>query len=91
MYTDVVFRKFMDNHAIIALFPNEIAVPSKGYCLSYMQIGQHASADYIGLLKITTLATETEYQDIKKELERIGYKLRVIKRWTKKYNAAHYN
>ena len=81
--TEVIFRKFKDGD-IIAFFPYEIETP-QGYVMSYMHVGQHGSADYQGLVPTTKLATEEEYADLFKELEGIGYRLRVIKKqiWQK--------
>jgi hypothetical protein len=74
--TVVVFRKFKDVGSIIALFPFELA-DTKGNCSSYMHVGQHGAADYAGCIRASVPATEAEYLPLKRELESIGYKLRV--------------
>lgn len=75
----VVFRKWSDG-GIIALFPNLPGSP--GYCSSYEHLGQHGSADYYYVLSRTTPAKPSEYAPLKRELESIGYTLRVVKRAT---------
>lgn len=75
--TDVVFRKFKDGE-IMALFPYEIETGR--FVLSYQHIGQHSGADYNHFILGTEPATPEQYADLKKELENIGYNLRVIKR-----------
>ncbi len=79
---DVIFRKWK-NGDIIALFPNIFVDTQKTRCQSYEHVGQHAGANYDGILKYSTLASESEYGPLKKELERIGYVLSVKKRWNK--------
>jgi hypothetical protein len=81
---DVIFRKWKDGD-IIALFPN-IAHDTNGfYCSSYMHVGQHGGADYAGVLTQTKLASESEYKNLKKELENIGYVLNVKTRWKRRF------
>ena len=74
--TKVIFRKYKDGE-IIALFPEEV----NGFYIScYMHIGQHSVADYNYVVRETKLATESEYQDLKRELENIGYNLKAYKK-----------
>jgi hypothetical protein len=87
--TIVQFRKFKDGQ-VIAIFPEMQSSPEGYQCGSYMHIGQHGGCDPIDLKFITTPATEAEYAPLKQELERIGYRLRVVERishthywWTK--------
>ena len=47
---------------------------------SYMHVGQHGGADYKGVVQSTKLATESEYSDLKAELESIGYDLKIVKK-----------
>jgi len=75
--TLVVFRKW-SNGDIIALFPCEDV--GLGYCNSYEHIGQHSGADYTGVVKMTKLATQKEYIYLYKELQLIGYSLKVASR-----------
>lgn len=80
--TVVIFRKWnksMDeDRGIFSLFPNEDW--GAGMCASYAHIGQHGGADYNHCVRNSTLATPEEYADLKKELEGIGYNLKVSKR-----------
>lgn len=46
-----------------------------------MHDGQHAPADYAGVIACTRPATEEEYRDLLAELKSIGYdELRILKR-----------
>lgn len=75
--TDVIFRKFLGGE-ILALFPY---IDEGDYRVrDYVHLGQHGAADYMHCISKTKPAKESEYADLKKELEDIGYKLRVIKR-----------
>lgn len=76
----VIFRKWNDGE-VIALFP-EIAVDSIGYnCQSYIHIGQHGAASPHVILRDTKPAAPDEYKNLYNELVKIGYNLRVIKRF----------
>jgi len=79
--TAVVFRKY-NNGEILALFPYEDHSYLDNNCVSYMHIGQHGAADYIGCIYDTKPAKEEEYKDLFEELENIGYNLKVIKKRT---------
>lgn len=70
--TQVIFRKYVSENEIIALFPNEI-VNSNGECGSYMHIGQHSPANYNAVIEHTTAATKEEYTPLYNELVAIGY------------------
>jgi hypothetical protein len=78
--TEVVFRKFNKKNGgeVIALFP--YILDSGYYNQSYMRIGQHSGADYDHCISISSPASEAEYSDLKKELESIGYILKVLHR-----------
>lgn len=76
--TDVIFRKEKDN-TIIAVFPY-IIEDRNGNVLCYAHLGQHSGADYSYFTEKTVPALESEYTDLKTELESIGYNLRIIKR-----------
>lgn len=75
---EVVFRKY-DNGEIVALFPHNVADCS-GACSGYTHIGQHTACDYDYTISITKPAKSEEYQDLFNELEKIGYKVKVIKK-----------
>jgi hypothetical protein len=87
--TDVIFRRFKQGNDLIAIFPH-IGETNNGV-LTYMHIGQHSGADYDTLLKNTKLVPDKRlYDDLRKELESMGYNLRVITRqnpqkWVKSY------
>ena len=70
----VIFRKFKDGE-VIAWLPDAEVNPSM--CMSYMHIGQHGEGQYPAA---TVPATAEEYGELKAELERIGYTLRVVSR-----------
>ena len=79
---DVIFRVDTSKDfkgTVFALFPHEIA-DHKYNVLSYQHIGQHSSADYNSCIRYSRPANQFEYNDLKKELESIGYELNIIKR-----------
>lgn len=78
--TTVVFRKWKDGGTVIALFPYQKGDTTGRYCDSYEHVGQHGNADYCGVLAVTVPATEEEAKPLKKELESIGYRLKVQSR-----------
>jgi len=94
--TLVVFRKYKKRHLsdlykntnrpeILALFPEIIEVPSKYLCGCYEHIGQYGHADYYGCVyELTDPAAPEEYADLKKELENIGYRLKIRTKWIKR-------
>jgi hypothetical protein len=64
---------------IFAVFPYDIA-DHDGNVTTYQHIGQHSAGDYNHCLQTSRQATPEEYQDLKKELESIGYELNIIKK-----------
>lgn len=83
--TQVIFRKYVNENEIIALFPNEIA-NSNGECGSYMHNGQHSPADYNAVIENTIAAKKEEYTPLYNELVAIGYDdLQVITHSNSKY------
>lgn len=78
--TSVVFRRWRETNDLIALFPAEPSDMSGWYCLSYERSGQHAGADYHGVIQATRPATDEEAASLAQELTRIGYRLKPIKR-----------
>jgi len=54
-----------------------------GSVMSYMHVGQHGEAD-IGYFYDCTPATPEQYADLKAELQSIGYRLIIRKRWMRK-------
>lgn len=81
METDIViFRRFPDGD-VIALFPYLPAECLSAWpCQSYMHIGQHGAADP-RIVHDTRPARPREYAALKAELERIGYRLAVRRRF----------
>jgi len=77
--TKVIFRKFKDGE-IIALFPELPGDNSVLNCLNYMAIGQHGSGT--ASLADTKPALPEEYQSVFNELYQIGYRMKVISRFT---------
>ena len=83
--TKVIFRKMKDNGEIIALFV-EVPGTNEFYtCSAYVQVGQHFVVNPTLVINTSTLATQDEYQDLKEELERRGYNLKVIKRYQRNH------
>ena len=75
--TPVIFR--MLNGECIAIFPTLPGTNDINTCLSYAHIGQHGACS-IDIGTQCRLANRAEYMPLKKELQSIGYRLRVIKR-----------
>ncbi len=73
--TPVIFRKWSKSEGggIIALFPTELGTDDPYTSNSYEHVGQHGSADPVGLIQRTTAAKPAEYADLLAELESIGY------------------
>lgn len=78
--TTVVFRVWKDTGDVLALFPD--LRETNGFCTSYMHVGQHSHADYTGCIQATRPARRAEYADLQRELENMGYNLRVRARRT---------
>ena len=78
--TVVIFRKWKGDKQIFALFPYNYEGQYR--CLSYQHIGQHDSDDYNHCINQSRPVNETEYTDLKKELENIGYNLEIKTRIT---------
>lgn len=70
----------------VAFFPEEPGTNSPYTCTCYAQLGQHASAHtvYASTLK---RATPEQYEPLKKELERQGYELEVVRKFSQKHLA----
>lgn len=79
--THVLFRIEKDN-SILAVFPYMIA-DCKMNAGCYAHIGQHSACDYNYVISSTKPATESQYNDLKMELENIGYDLIITKRRNK--------
>jgi hypothetical protein len=70
---------------VYALFPGLAGTNKIHTCLCYQHVGQHSSADLQGCINKSRPATPEEYDQLKRELERIGYVLNVVKRSTVKH------
>jgi hypothetical protein len=77
--TAVIFRKDKDGE-IFALFPELPGTNESHTCQSYQHIGQHGSADYTHCIRATSPAKLEEYNELHKELTRIGYRLQTFRR-----------
>jgi len=82
MKTKVIFRKWRNTGDIIALFPQEPANWQGNHCLSYEHVGQHGAASPLITMGSTRLASPEEYAPLMRELQSIGYKLKVGKKFT---------
>lgn len=81
--TLVVFRTFNDKYQdAIALFPEHVTYPN-GDCESYQHLGQHGTANYNHCISMSRPSTEKEIQILKRELESIGYNLKIRKRYVR--------
>ncbi len=80
MKTKVIFRKFPDGE-VIAIFPEESYDDiHSDLCMSYMQVGQHGACSKAIIHELSQpITSESEYIDLYKELESIGYELEVIR------------
>ena len=72
----VIFREF-DTGEVVAIFPEIPGDSSPLTCGSYMHFGMHSSCDP-GIIRYTKPAKN--YENLKAELESIGYDLEIIKR-----------
>lgn len=91
--TEVMFRVDTTNDfkgTIIAILPHELN-NHKGHVVVYQHVGQHSGGDYYWMLKTSKPANESEYADLKQELESIGYNIKVVKKRNyNKYLKAYY-
>jgi len=87
---DVIFRRFnSDNKEVIAIFPGIFWTATN--VMSYMHVGQHSGCYYWGIIDKTSLIkdlNELNVKALKKELERLGYNLKVVTKMTVKHRRA---
>lgn len=84
--TRVVFRRFKEGE-IIALFPYMPWNAHRNAVTSYMHTGQHAAADYAGVIAGTRPSTEEEYRELLAELTSVWYdNLHILRRAKPKFN-----
>ena len=86
--TQVVFRRWRDTGDIIELFPELPADYQGRFCDAYEHIGQHGGADYYGVILATKPVSLEDAAPLARELERIGYRLRPIKRASRRIHEA---
>lgn len=86
----VVFRQWREKNGgdIIALFPELPADYHGRFVDSYMHVGQHGGADYYGVIQATKPVSLEDAADLIQELQRIGYRLKRIKRASYKHHEA---
>ena len=89
--TKVIFRvdERDKGFEVLAVFP-EMAGDMNPYrtCTCYAHIGQHSSCD-VFVVDWTRPAKPEEYEDLKQELESLGYNLKIVKRMTYKDLESH--
>ena len=84
--TPVVLRVWRTDPAdVFALFP-AIPASASGYeCQSYQHRGQHGAADYDLCIRKSRPARAQEAADLLRELRRIGYRPKMIRRASRCY------
>jgi hypothetical protein len=91
MKTKVIFRMpIKEPQEVVAIFPDEAGTNDPRTCMSYQHTGQHGSAMLLWALKDCRPATIEEYEPLKKELERIGYNLHIMKRVSSKSHSVRF-
>lgn len=79
--TVVVFRLWREDDNVVAFFPFEKHDIEGKYCVCYAHVGQHSSAHFNSCMDtvLSRPARRDERKDLEKELENIGYKLKVCR------------
>ena len=80
--TPVVLRVWRNGGGVFALFPTLPSDEYGRYCDAYAMVGQHSGADYWRCVRASRPATSAEGAPLVRELERIGYRPRVVQRAT---------
>ena len=78
--TKVIFRKYKSNGDILAVFPEHAGTNHPSTCSCYERVGQHGTMAVSFMAPYTVPATKRKYASLKRELEQIGYNLKVVKR-----------
>lgn len=81
--TKVIFRKFIKGGDVIALFPELAGDMKPDTCMSYQHVGQHGAASVRLMCDGTIPAKREEWRPLAQELRRIGYKLRIVNRFSR--------
>lgn len=75
--TKVAFRVW--DGEVVAVMP-ELPATNQYDCTGYVHVGQHCAIDPRLAVQRSRPATETEYCDLARELEQIGYRVRVVRK-----------
>jgi hypothetical protein len=78
--TKTIFRMFRGE--VFAMFPEIAGDMNAGTCQGYAHTGQHSTVQ--ALPALGRLATPAEFRPLARELRRIGYRLDIRKRATRK-------
>lgn len=78
----VIFRRDRTKpRDVFAFFPFDFASCSDPYlCTVYQHAGQHSAGDPQIMIRQSVPATRDEARDLHRELRRIGYRLKVLRR-----------
>lgn len=74
-----------DPNDVFALFPAIPATTTGRECQSYQHVGQHGAADYDLCIRKSRPAHRQEAANLLRELQKIGYKPKVIQRAGRRY------
>lgn len=81
--TKVIFRKFRKGGDIIAVFPEIPGTHKPETCSSYQQVGQHGACSMAFLRSHATIpAKPEEFEPLRRELESLGYRLKLCTKIT---------
>lgn len=88
--TPVIFRMFKGKDTspafdCIAIFPALCDDYTGETCTSYVQVGQHSSADPSGIMQMTRPATKDEYKSLARELRGMGYRYTIYHRLQRRW------
>lgn len=84
---DVIFRRLTTgNKEVIALLPTLACDACANNVTSYMHTGQHGAAStQITQWTVPASISDADAQELKAKMERMGYKLKVVKKMTPKH------
>jgi hypothetical protein len=84
---EVAFRMDPESEGgnCFALMPGEASsVVNPNECSCYQAMGGHSGADYAGCIQSSRPASPEEYADLKTQMERMGYVIKVIERGSRR-------
>jgi len=84
--TPVLFRVFKGE--VTAVFPCEPATTTGDTMTCYAHIGQHSGCSFGWYNERTRAAKPDEYASLARELESLGYRLKIYRRITRGHRAA---